>query len=105
MGGIFGGLLSFFNLIGGAFLWLLIGSVASRPTDGVRTARVAIGSLLVGYLAGTIVYLSLPLTNMGDQASNAALALYKIPFVVFLIVILLEALKRWLEKDESAPHT
>lgn len=56
MGGIFGGLLLFTQMIGGLFLFLLVGSKAWNKTERAETWRTEMGGALIGLLGGIGVY-------------------------------------------------
>ena len=56
MGGLFGGLLGLFNFIGGGVLYALIGTEAWRDGEKARWARVLLGGVVLGLMAGLISF-------------------------------------------------
>jgi len=57
MGGIFGGLLTIIQFLGGCFLFLLVGKKAWRDTDNGDVSRTMFGGLVFGALIAATLHL------------------------------------------------
>lgn len=60
MNGIFGGVLGIIDSIGGAFLYILIGSTASKASAAARLSRLFFGALIIGFAASIALYVLWP---------------------------------------------
>lgn len=92
----FGGILGFFNVIGGCVLYILVGSKAWGKTYKSRWWRVVFGGAVLGFIVGTIIYLTLE-----DLERNrlGALIFMGLPLITTSCAIALEALQQVM-KDE-----
>ena len=60
MNGIFGGVLGIIDSIGGAFLYILIGSSASKVSTAARLSRLLFGALIIGCAISVTLYVVWP---------------------------------------------
>jgi hypothetical protein len=104
MSGLFGGILELINIVGRLVLALLIGwTAASKKSSGARWARVAFGSIFVGWVVGGFgVYIAF--TSIEDIPKDTATmiclaALIGLPVLILTVSIFLEILKRHIEDD------
>lgn len=73
MGGMFGGILSLVNAIGGCILYVLIGSIAWKDKKDARDFRIGMGGFALGTIVGAVVYMWV-LDNRDNKLPNLVVA-------------------------------
>lgn len=105
MNGIFGGILSIIDSIGGGFLYILIGGAASKTGAGTRLVRLVFGAVLFGAVISLFIYLNSPehafqkltFQNSPFLNDNSVPVIFVPPVAALLVTALLELLSFGLE--------
>lgn len=100
MGGIFGGVIELVNLLGGCFLYVLIGKKAWKETNSVRAYRIFFGGLICGAVLGPVFYFMLLPTGfvvLADQEQALAFCFLLVPFVTIVCAFALEGIRKHLD--------
>jgi hypothetical protein len=101
MGGVFGGLLGLINAVGGAVLYVLLGSKAWRESEQGRKERRNMGSLVFGLALGSGFYF-FKKTELLDKPENYGMkpliGFVVIPFLIMVLVVAIEAVGESLDK-------
>lgn len=119
MGGVFGGMLSLIEPVGGVVLYFLIGEKAWKDSGGGRFARLAFGAIFIGMFLGAMIGATVGMVlSLFAPAHEAGIPLtvvsmLTVGFVGWLVgliglplfVFVLEMIRRALEDDEPWPHS
>jgi hypothetical protein len=102
MGGLFGGVLGLIHTVGGVTLRVLIGKAALKQSDAARTSRLIVGAAFTGFILGGltfIIYFAHQEYPAYRDSNRYSIPFLLIPFVFFLFIILLEGVRRFIEKE------
>ena|SRR5918912_1651197 len=102
MGGLFGGLLGLFSVIGGGLLYLLIGKAAWKDNQTASWWRVILGGIIVGLILGFIC-VEIIISNLQYDVPWFAFIPYTIlgAFVIGIIAACLEGIRLSIERKDS----
>src|SRR5947209_188144 len=96
MDGPSGGLLWFVNIVGGIVLYVLMGSAARKESNDAKYARLITGGLVLGVIAGVLVYLWLPYyvyADRPDENTRRLVSYLATPAVLVVLVLILERIR------------
>ncbi len=99
MSGVLGILLAFFNVIGGAFLFIFIGTKAWMKTESLRYWRLTWGGILSGFGFWLLMITMVINDADSDDITWFLISFFAFPFLMYWCAHVLEHLRQRIDEE------